>query len=206
MSQNSNEILRVEGRAVPVRGDDIDTDRIIPARFLRCVTFDGLGEHAFEDDRKQLEGAHPFDNAAYQGASILICGGNFGCGSSREHAPQSLMRWGIHGIVGESFAEIFFGNCVALGIPCFTLSRDEIGRIQDTIEGDPQTSVAMDVESRKLTVGDETIDAMLPEGVRQALTSGKWDSLSLLLEDADRIETVAGALPYVSTWPFAAAE
>jgi 3-isopropylmalate/(R)-2-methylmalate dehydratase small subunit len=202
MTESNPRILKVEGRAIPVRGDDIDTDRIIPARFLRCVTFDGLGEHAFEDDRKQLGGKHPFDREEFQGAKILVVGDNFGCGSSREHAPQSLQRWGIDGIVGVSFAEIFFGNCMALGLPCFTLPAAQIASVQDAIEADPTTTLAMDVDLRELSVGDQVFEATLPDGVREALTSGRWDSLSLLLDGPEKIEEVAGALPYVSRWPF----
>ena len=127
----------VAGRAVVVSGDDIDTDRIIPARFLKCVTFDGLGAQAFADDRSERKGHHPFDLPHFQGASILVVNRNFGCGSSREHAPQALMRWGIRAVVGESFAEIFYGNCLALGIPCFTASHGQVLALQAAIEADP---------------------------------------------------------------------
>jgi len=202
MTASCTRILRVEGRAISVRGDDIDTDRIIPARFLRCVTFEGLGEHAFEDDRRQLDGAHPFDLEELRGAKILVVGANFGCGSSREHAPQSLQRWGIDGLVGESFGEIFFGNCVALGVPCFTLGARDVERVRDGVEADPTTNVTMDVAARRLDVGGLILEAGLPDGVREALSSGRWDSLSLLLDQPEQIEEVVEALPYVSRWPF----
>jgi 3-isopropylmalate/(R)-2-methylmalate dehydratase small subunit len=198
-------VLQVEGRAVPVRGNDIDTDRIIPARYLRCVTFEGLGEHAFEDDRRQLAGRHPFDRPEFEGAAVLVVNANFGCGSSREHAPQSLQRWGIRGIVGESFAEIFFGNCVALGIPCLTLARAEVARLQDAVEKDPKLRVLVDVERRRVVAGEETFAAGLPEAVRQAFVSGIWDSLGLLLERPEAVDAVAAALPYVARWSAAAA-
>ena len=148
----SGPIQRVEGRALVVAGEDIDTDRIIPARFLKCVSFDALGEQAFADDRKELEGAHPFDQPQFQGASILVVNGNFGCGSSREHAPQALMRWGIRAVVGVSFAEIFFGNCLALGIPCTTAAPDQVLSIQAAIQADPSRAWTLDLEEMKLAL------------------------------------------------------
>lgn len=193
-------ISRVEGPGVPVRGDDIDTDRIIPARFLRCVTFDGLGEHAFEDDRRAAEPAHPFDRPEHQGASILVVNRNFGCGSSREHAPQSLQRWGIRGIVGVSFAEIFHGNCVALGIPCFTLDADEVAALQEAVEASPESSLELDVEAGSVALGTRRWSAAMPAGVRQAFLSGTWDSTRLLLDRPEEVDRVAGSLPYVSGW------
>ena len=183
------------GRAVPVRGDDIDTDRIIPARFLRCVSFEGLGEHAFEDDRKNFsDGTHPFDREEFQGASILVVNDNFGCGASREHAPQSLMRWGITGLVGVSFAEIFFGNCVANGIPCLTLGAAEVEEIQGMVEKDPGSLLELAVAERTVRVGEKEYPAGLPDGVQRAFLEGLWDSTTLLLEDVEAIARVSKRL------------
>ena len=189
-------ITTISGTAVPLLLDDIDTDRIIPARFLRCVSFDGLGEHAFEDDRQQ-DSQHPFNNQEYAGASILIAGRNFGCGSSREHAPQSLMRWGIKAIVAESFAEIFFGNCAGLGIPAVTAARDDLARLADAVTADPQTPVVVDLESRTVTCGELNVSVCLPESVREALMSGQWDFLGQLLDNREAIGQRAEALPYL---------
>ena len=188
-------ITGASGRAVPVRGDDIDTDRIIPARFLRCVSFEGLGEHAFEDDRKNFsDGTHPFDREEFQGASILVVNDNFGCGSSREHAPQSLMRWGIKGLVGVSFAEIFFGNCVANGIPCLTLGAAEVEEIQGMVEKDPGSLLELAVAERTVRVGEKEYPAGLPDGVQRAFLEGLWDSTTLLLEDVEAIARVSERL------------
>ena len=200
----------VQGRGLPLRGDDIDTDRIIPARYLRCVTFEGIGEHAFEDDRKALaesakrdpaKAPHPFDDARFGGASILIVNRNFGCGSSREHAPQALMRRGIRGLVGESFAEIFFGNCVALGIPCFTMPADALKALQESVEKDPSIEITLDVRApalaarasgRSLPCGK----ASIPDGAREAFLSGAWDATGLLLAKPEEIDAVYRSLPY----------
>ena len=188
-------ITGASGRAIPLRGNDIDTDRIIPARFLRCISFVGLGEHAFEDDRKNFsDGTHPFDREEFQGASILVVNDNFGCGSSREHAPQSLMRWGIKGIVGASFAEIFFGNCVANGIPCLTLGFAAVEEIQGLIESDPGCQLELDVAGRNVQVGEKTYSAVLPDGVQHAFLEGLWDSITLLLEETGAIDQVAQRL------------
>ena len=194
---NSSVIQYVEGRVIPVRGNDIDTDRIIPARYLRAITFDGLGEHAFEDDRKSNPD-HPFDDPRYQGASVLIANGNFGCGSSREHAPQALMRWGIYAIVGESFAEIFLGNCTAMGMPCLTASTEDIVKIQDVAEADPQREMAVDLKEKKLTFGDIEVDLQIAEGNRLQLIEGAWDATGMLLEGRDAVREVANKLPYVT--------
>ena len=191
-------IENVRGRALPVRGDDIDTDRIIPARFLRCVTFEGIGEHAFEDDRAQLAGRHPFDQAPFQGASVLVVNRNFGCGSSREHAPQSLMRWGIQGIVGVSFAEIFFGNCVALGLPCVTCAGKDVAAIQSAVEADPGIEVTIDLVNGRVRVGARELEAAIPPGARQSFLSGTWDAAAMLLRDPHEVDAVATRLPYVS--------
>jgi 3-isopropylmalate/(R)-2-methylmalate dehydratase small subunit len=160
------------------------------------VTFEGMGEHAFEDARKQNP-EHPFNSPAYQGASVLVVGQNFGCGSSREHAPQALMRWGIRAIVGGSFGEIFFGNCVMLGIPCLTASQADLDWLQKTIERNPQQAVAVDVEKQEVRTGDHVIKAAIPDGPRNQLVGGTWDSTAVLLEAGAAIETTAGKLPYV---------
>jgi 3-isopropylmalate/(R)-2-methylmalate dehydratase small subunit len=195
-------ISKIGGRAVPLRGNDIDTDRIIPARFLRCVVFDGLGPHAFEDDRSGLKekgGLHPFDDARYQGGAILFVNKNFGCGSSREHAPQALMRWGIKGIVGESFAEIFFGNCVSLGIPCATAPEAALERLLAAAEKDPGAAWTLDVEAGTIA-GPVTEKVEIPAGPRSQFLSGRWNSLNELLEQTPAVEKVAAALPYVGGW------
>ena len=188
---------QVVGRGIPLPGNDIDTDRVIPARFLKAVTFEGMGEHAFEDARKQ-DAEHPFNQAVYQGASVLVVGQNFGCGSSREHAPQALMRWGIRALVGGSFAEIFFGNCVILGIPCLVASMADIEWLQKAIGREPQKVVTVDVERQEVRVGDRIIRATMPDGPRNQLVSGTWDSTAVLLEAGAAIEATAKKLPYVT--------
>ena len=190
-------IVRVSGRGLVLRGDDIDTDRIIPARFLKCVSFDALGEQAFADDRSELAGKHPFDQEAHQGASILVVNDNFGCGSSREHAPQALMRWGIRAVIGVSFAEIFYGNCLALGIPCATAGVDEIRKLQDAVEADPAAEWTLDLESLTLSDGATTQALALAGGALDMLRSGQWDATGqLLARDAELTRTMA-ALPYL---------
>ena len=191
-------IERVEGRACVIHGNDIDTDRIIPARFLRCVTFDGLGEHAFVDDREQAKGDHPLDDERFAGANILVVGDNFGCGSSREHAPQSLMRFGFQAFVGTSFAEIFAGNCTALGLPCVTLSEDDLRALMDSIELDPGQQVVVDLDARTVTCKVGTLAAGLREGTRMALLEGSWNATKVLLEAGPAIESVADGLPYAT--------
>jgi len=189
-------IERVEGRACVLRGDDIDTDRIIPARFLRCVVFDGLGEHAFEDDREQAKGDHPLDQEASQGTRILVVGQNFGCGSSREHAPQALMRRGFDAFVGGSFAEIFAGNCTSLGLPCLTLSDDDLNALMEVVEADPAQDVVVDVEARTVTSRAGIARAHVADGTRQQLLEGTWNATAVLLEAGDAIERTAQGLPY----------
>jgi 3-isopropylmalate/(R)-2-methylmalate dehydratase small subunit len=191
----------ITAKAIAVPGNDIDTDRIIPARFLRAVTFDDMGEHAFEDDRKQLKESgkqHAFDDAARADAQILVVGRNFGCGSSREHAPQALMRWGkgIRAIVGESFAEIFFGNCVALGIPCLTATADDLQTLRTAVQADAGLAVTVDLPQQQVRFGQQHIAARMPAGPREQLASGRWDTTFELLEAAQAIERTAAALPY----------
>ena len=188
---------QVSGRGIPVPGNDIDTDRIIPARFLKEVTFEGMGEHAFEDARKQNP-EHPFNSPAYKGAAVLVVGQNFGCGSSREHPPPALMRWGIRAIVGGSFGEIFFGNCVMLGIPCLRASQEDLEWLQKAIGRDPQKSLTVDVERQEGRFGDRGIKATVPDGPRNQLVGGTWDSTAVLLEAGAAIEAAAKKLPYVT--------
>ena len=194
----SGPIQRVEGRALVVAGEDIDTDRIIPARFLKCVSFDALGEQAFADDRKELKGAHPFDQPQFQGASILVVNGNFGCGSSREHAPQALMRWGIRAVVGVSFAEIFFGNCLALGIPCTTAAPDQVLSIQAAIQADPSRAWTLDLEVMKLSEEGESWTVSLADGPAEMLRSGRWDATSQLLANGPYVDALLERMPYLN--------
>ena len=192
------QIKQIIGTGVPVVGNDIDTDRIIPARFLRCVTFDGLGKQAFADDRTQAQGKHPFDLPQYQNANILVVNNNFGCGSSREHAPQALARWGIKAIIGESFAEIFFGNCVAIGLPCVTCDRQTSEQLQNILVTNPQTTITFDLEALKVSLADSlTISVMMDEGSRQRLLTGTWDNCSQLTSSVDQIKATTANLPYL---------
>jgi 3-isopropylmalate/(R)-2-methylmalate dehydratase small subunit len=196
MSPTDYRRRQVSGRGIPVPGNDIDTDRIIPARFLKEVTFETMGEHVFEDARKQNP-EHPFNQKAYQGASVLVVGQNFGCGSSREHAPQALMRWGIRAIVGGSFGEIFFGNCVMLGIPCLVATQADLEWLQKAVERAPHQAVTVDVERQEVKLGDRVIKTTVPDGPRNQLVEGTWDSTAVLLEAGAAIEATAGKLPYV---------
>ena len=191
------QITQVTGTGVPLLLDDIDTDRIIPARFLRCVTFDGLGEHAFEDDRKQ-DSKHPFDDTRFQGGNVLVAGRNFGCGSSREHAPQALIRWGIKAIIGESFAEIFFGNCTGLGLPCVSAARGDLDRLAAAITADPTLAVTVDLAAKQVRAGVLSFPITMLESARGSLTTGNWDFLGQLLEGADAVKQTAATLPYVT--------
>ena len=190
-------ITTVSGRALPLRGNELDTDRIMPARFLRAVTFEGLERHVFEDDRA-TDPAHPFDNPAFQGASVLVVNENFGCGSSREHAPQGLVRWGIRAIVGESYSEIFRGNSSVLGLPCFTASKADIAALQQAIEQAPETPVTADVATGVITAGALRVQGELPAGVRDAFLTDKWNPTSMLLHRFEEVRGVAARLPYVS--------
>lgn len=192
-----SEVITVSGRGIPLRGNDIDTDRIIPARFLRCVTFDGLGEQVFADDRAQDQGQHPFDLSHYQDAVILVVNANFGCGSSREHAPQAIAKWGVQAIVGESFAEIFFGNCVAMGIPCVTTDRATVKLLQDILTDNPESELTVDLEALEITFGDFTAPISMGDGHRMMLTTGTWDACGQLVAQSNAIRVTASRLPYV---------
>ena len=194
----SGPVSQVVGRALVVSGEDIDTDRIIPARFLKCVSFDALGDQVFADDRRERKGEHPFDQARFQGASILVVNGNFGCGSSREHAPQALMRWGIRAVVGVSFAEIFFGNCLALGLPCATASSSDVEAIQQRVMQAPDRSWSLDLEAERLTSDEHQWDISVDAGPRQMLLSGRWDATSQLLAHGPEVEQLMEALPYIN--------
>lgn len=193
-----SEVKTVTGRGIPLVGNDIDTDRIIPARFLRCVTFDGLGAQVFADDRVQLQGQHPFDLPQYQGATVLIVNGNFGCGSSREHAPQAIAKWGVQAIIGESFAEIFFGNCVAIGIPCITADSSVTSELQKQVEANPQLEIFIDLEQLKVQCDSFEAEITMPSGAHQMLTSGTWDACGQLVSQADQVRATAAKLPYVA--------
>ena len=198
MSVNSAAINSVEGRAIPVPGNDIDTDRIIPARFLRCVTFEGLGDEVFKDERFNEDGSekqHPYNEARYAGASILIVGRNFGCGSSREHAPQAIMRSGINAVVGESFGEIFAGNCTSIGIPVFTADESSIAELKTLVEDDPQISFKLDIESKTISCQGTSINLDMDSAARTALLGGTWNTLDVLLQNEAAIDEVHQRLP-----------
>ena len=190
-------IDRVEGTALPLRGDNIDTDRIIPARFLKAITFDGLGAHAFEDDRRALPN-HPFANPAYAGAAILIVNANFGSGSSREHAPQALMRRGIRACVGESFSEIFLGNATTIGLPCATAAAGGVERLMAAAERAPASRMVLSIAALAIDAPGGALPIHVPGAVREALLSGQWDATGLLLDDFDAVRRAAAALPYVT--------
>jgi 3-isopropylmalate/(R)-2-methylmalate dehydratase small subunit len=190
-------ILAIDGRGVPLRGNDIDTDRIMPARFLRAVSFDGLEKHLFEDDRA-TDARHPFGDSHYTGAAVLVVNSNFGCGSSREHAPQGLARAGIRAMVGESFSEIFQGNSGMLGIPCFVAAPADVERLQALIEQTPDTMIHADVQSGKISAGSVHITAALPHALRDSFVSGQWNPTAMLLDHFDDVRRVADRLPYVT--------
>jgi 3-isopropylmalate/(R)-2-methylmalate dehydratase small subunit len=189
-------VTQITGRAIPLRGDDVDTDRIIPARFLRTVTFEGLDRHLFEDDR--LAGGHPFDDARFAGASVLVVNANFGCGSSREHAPQALQRWGIQAVVGESFAGIFFGNAVMIGMPCVTASAADVRTLMDRVEQVPSLVLDIDLAGGVLQTDGFRCGVSMPPNVRDAFASGAWDTTGMLLDRFEEVEATANRLPYVT--------
>ena len=200
MTEEIPSVDRVGGTAVPVRGNDVDTDQIIPARFMKVVTFDGLGEFAFFDQRfddEDNEKDHPFNEAQYQDASVMVVNANFGCGSSREHAPQALVRWGIDAVVGESFAEIFAGNCLALGVPTVTADTETIRALQDWVAEHPDAEVEIDVGAETVIYDGRTVDVEVDEAQRKALVEGIWDTTALMKSNADAIAETAEALPYV---------
>ncbi len=191
----------IEGRGIPLVGSDIDTDRIVPARFLKCVVFDGLGDHAFEDDREALRTqgkVHPFSDPRYAGSEVLLVNQNFGCGSSREHAPQALRRWGkgIRAIVGESFAEIFNGNCVALGIPCVVVDAASAAYLQALCQQNPLANVRVDLLARTVTAGKDVVSLSIADGPRRQFLEGRWDSTAELLAQGNRIRELAASIPY----------
>ena len=196
-------IRAIAGTALPVRGNDVDTDRIIPARFLKSVTFDGLEQHLFEDDRREASArgaTHVVDEPRYAGASILLVNANFGCGSSREHAPQAICRRGIRAIVGQSFSEIFFGNSVALGMPCVTASADAVQALMAITEREPQTVLTVDLDVLKASAAGQAFDVSLPAAAREAFLDGSWDATGLLLERFEQVRAVAARLPYIDAF------
>ena len=197
MSHQPSAINHVSGRGLPLRGHDIDTDRIMPARFLVAVSFEGLEQHLFEDDRKG-DPQHAFNDPRYRGASILVVNTNFGCGSSREHAPQGLVRAGYKAIIGESFSEIFQGNSAMIGMPCFVAGRDDVDRLQALIEQTPDVIITADVASGAVTAGSLRLTAALPAALRDGFLSGQWNPTAMLLDRFDEVRAVASRLPYVS--------
>ena len=190
------EIDRIEGIGIALRGDNIDTDRIIPARFLKAITFNGLGDHVFEDDRASMPG-HPFSNPLLQAASILLVNDNFGSGSSREHAPQAMKRWGIAACVGESFSEIFRGNSLAIGLPCVTVQPEDIERLMTMVEENPSTLLTLSLRDLALDAGGTRVRISVEATVRDALLAGTWDAVGLLLDDFDVVRGVAARVPYI---------
>jgi 3-isopropylmalate/(R)-2-methylmalate dehydratase small subunit len=196
--------MTVTGRAVALRGDDVDTDRIMPARFLRAVSFDGLEAHVFEDDRRAAAAAgaiHPLDAPGGAGARVLLVNRNFGCGSSREHAPQALARWGIAAIVGESFAEIFFSNATALGVPCVSVRPEGVQALMALVERDPAAIVSIDLEGMVVTSGGIETACAMPAAARNALLAGTWDATALLTADFAAVRAAAARLPYIGGFP-----
>ncbi len=195
-------VTQVTGTAVPIPGADIDTDRIIPARFMKCVTFDGLGDYAFYDVRHDSESGnktqHPLNDPVYENSSILIAGINFGCGSSREHAPQSLSKYGFKAIIAESFAEIFFGNSTTIGLPCVTTSKTHLEQLSNLVTTSPNTSLTIDLKSLTVSAGDLTIPIQMPDAPRQALLTGRHDPIRELLDNEERIQSTAASLHYIS--------
>ncbi|WP_135534377.1 MULTISPECIES: 3-isopropylmalate dehydratase small subunit [Halostella] len=194
------EVNYVSGSGVPIRGNDIDTDQIIPARFMKVVTFDGLGQFSFFDlrfDEDDNQKDHPFNEERYQDANVMVVNANFGCGSSREHAPQALMRWGIDAIIGESFAEIFAGNCLALGIPTVTADSETIEALQDWVDENPDGDIEVDVEAETVTYGETTVDVTVDDAQRKALVDGVWDTTALMKSNEEAIRDTAERLPYV---------
>ncbi|MDA0811181.1 MAG: 3-isopropylmalate dehydratase small subunit [Verrucomicrobia bacterium] len=194
-----DKITTVQGTAVHVPGSDVDTDRIIPARFMKCVTFDGLGGYLFYDVRKHEDGSdkeHPLNNPRFKNATVLVAGSNFGCGSSREHAPQAIYRYGFRALIAESFAEIFFGNCTTLGIPCVVATGDDIKVLAAAVEADPALAVTVDVEQCRVFFGDQSFTVHVPDSARDSLISGRWDPIADLLESMDDVSARMQELGY----------
>ena len=194
-------IREVSGRVVPVIVDDLDTDRIIPARFLRCVTFDGLGEHAFADERRNSAGEslnHPIDDPRFEGASVLVAGKNFGCGSSREHAPQALVRAGFKAVIAESYAEIFAGNALTLGLVCIEASEEQISQLATKVEANAQLEVKVDVDAQTLTMGEDVAKVTVPAVARDALLGVRWDPLNELMSNKEKVSECSKQLPYMA--------
>jgi 3-isopropylmalate/(R)-2-methylmalate dehydratase small subunit len=196
MSDQPRAISHVSGRGLPMRGDDIDTDRIMPARFLRAVSFEGLERHVFEDDRAATV-SHPFNDPRYTGATVLVVNANFGCGSSREHAPQGLARFGIRAIVGESFSEIFQGNAAMMGMPCFAADAPAVKQLQCFIEQTPEVTITADLRSGAITAGPLGFTSTLPPALRDAFMSGQWNPTAMLLDRYEEVQAVAARLPYI---------
>ncbi|OHE89002.1 MAG: 3-isopropylmalate dehydratase small subunit [Verrucomicrobia bacterium RIFCSPLOWO2_12_FULL_64_8] len=195
-------ITTIRGRAVHVPGNDVDTDRIIPARYMKCVTFDGLGEYLFYDARKNPDGTdkpHQLNDPRFQGATILLAGANFGCGSSREHAPQAIQKHGFKALVAENFAEIFFGNCITLGIPCVSAARADIRKIAEAVESHPAVEITIDVAQGEIHFAGQTVRATLRNSARDALVNGRWDPIGELLEGVEDARKTAGRLPYLAS-------
>lgn len=194
-------ITQVSGRGVTVSGNDIDTDRIIPARFMKCVSFDGLGEYVFYDVRKDAEGkdrVHPLNEARFKSAKILISGLNFGCGSSREHAPQAIQKYGFNAIIAESFAEIFFGNCTTLGIPCAAASAADLAKLSAAVDANPETEIVVDVDAQQVRFGAQVIPVTVRSSARDALINGRWDAIGELIEGLPAVKQLATKLPYLA--------
>jgi len=201
MAEKRIQYTQIGGKAVPVRGNDIDTDRIIPARFMKCVTFDGLGAYAFYDVRFGEDGkalSHPFNDERFAGHEVLLVNRNFGCGSSREHAPQALQKWGIKSVIGESFAEIFAGNCTAMGIPAVKVDSASMEQLQALAETAPETVITIDLVHSTVKAGHLNIPCTMPEAYRKSLVQGSWDSTGVLLENLAAIQESAKRLPYTS--------
>lgn len=194
-------ITEIEGTALPLHGDDIDTDRILPARFLRAITFEGFEQHVFVDDRAAAKAAgesHPFDEPQFQGASILLVNKNFGCGSSREHAPQGLRRWGIRAVIGESFSEIFFGNASMIGMPCVTASLADLNALMADVEQHPKVRLRLDLEKGTVQTDGFICAISLPASSRDAFVTGAWDTTGLLRERYEEVNAAAARIPYIS--------
>jgi len=196
-------IKLIQNRGIPIKGNDIDTDRIIPARFMKCVTFDGLGEYAFYDVRYEADGSekkHPFNEPVYKNAGILVVNKNFGCGSSREHAPQALQKYGIKALIGESFAEIFAGNCTAMGIPTVIISETDSVKLQKFIEMHPETEISIDLDNKQINYASNIISLSMPEAYRQSLVQGSWDSTAVLLSNSNQIAERFSSIPYCNNF------